>query len=64
MGLMTIGTDYPLMVHATLDEGPEVEHLVLDLTVREVQVGLQQGEPKTLIQRFARTRFLRNTPAP
>jgi hypothetical protein len=50
VGIMTIAADDPLMVHAALDEGTEDKDLVFDLAVGEIEVRLQQGQPKTLVQ--------------
>ena len=64
VGLVTVGADHALVVHAALDEGAVVEDLVLDLAVREVQVRLQQGEPKALVQGLAGREVLPDAPAP
>ena len=53
VGIMTVAANDPLMVHAALDEGAEDKDLVLDLAVREIEVRLQQGQPKALVQGLA-----------
>ncbi len=58
VGLVAVAADDPLMVHAALDEGAVDEDLVLDLPVREVERGIQQGEAETLMQGFARGQLI------
>lgn len=61
---MTVAANDPLMVHAALDEGAEDKDLVLDLAVREIEVRLQQGQPKALVQGLAGFDLVPDTAAP